>query len=117
MKIILSGRIPSKKNSKRMIFGRGKPLLISSAAYMDWHKEQSYRLKKIPKPIENCKIEIFFFAPDKRATDLSNKAESIMDLLVDNSILKDDNWFVVQDLHLFFKGVDTINPRAEIFIN
>lgn len=57
-----------------------------------------------------------FFAPDKRATDLSNKAESVMDLLVDNRVIEDDNWFVCPDLHLKFGGVDTLKPRCEIEI-
>lgn len=116
MIIELKGRIPSKKNSKHMVFAIGRSFLVSSPQYLAWHKEQSYRLKKIPKPIEHCIIEINFYAPDNRKTDLSNKAESIADLLVDNKILKDDNWFCVKKLHLNFIEVDKHNPRAIITI-
>jgi Holliday junction resolvase RusA-like endonuclease len=54
--------------------------------------------------------------PDNRRTDLSNKAESIMDLLVDNGILEDDCWQIVPILALQGMKVDKENPRAEIFI-
>lgn len=116
MVIELKGRIPSKKNSKMMVRRGDRTFLIPSPQYTAWHQEQSYRIKKIPKPIEHCGIEIDFYAPDNRKTDLSNKAESIMDLLVDNKILLDDNWFVVKFLSLYFMGVDKENPRAIIEI-
>lgn len=116
MRITLPGRIPSKKNSKQLIYRHGRSFLIPSSNYTLWQQEQSYRLKKIPKPIENAEIEITIFAPDKRTADLTNKAESIMDLLVDNQILKDDSWFVIGKLTLIFGGVDKENPRAEIEI-
>ena len=48
--------------------------------------------------------------------DLSNKAESIMDLLVDNGVIEDDNWFEVPALASTFGGVDKANPRAEVVI-
>jgi len=114
--ITISGRIPSKKNSK-IIVCRGKhPILLSSPAYNTWHEEQMWYLKglRCPRGIEKCKVNITFYSPDKRASDLSNKVESLNDLLVDSGILKDDNWFVISELHLIFGGVDKDNPRAEI---
>lgn len=119
--IIIQGRIPSKKNSKRIFFKRNrrKPIVIPSKNHQIWHEEQSYRIKRFrPKnPIEKCGVTITFYAPDKRTTDLSNKAESIMDLLVDNRFIIDDNWFIVRNLLLYFGGINRNNPRAEITIN
>jgi Holliday junction resolvase RusA-like endonuclease len=63
------------------------------------------------------KIVIQIWAGDKRASDLTNKAESIMDLLVDAGILSDDNWFVVPNVELIFAGVDPKKPRAVIKIS
>ena len=57
------------------------------------------------------------FPADKRKADLTNKAESIMDLLVDTKIIEDDNWFIINNINLKFGGVDTKNPRAEIEIS
>jgi len=100
--LVLTGRIPSKKNSKMMVCWNGKPRLLSSQAYKVWHEEASWELKnQKPKKIKGeCKIEIEITAPDKRRADLSNKAESILDLLVDNRIIEDDNWFIVKELNL-----------------
>lgn len=118
MQIILYGRIPSKKNSKQIVFIKGRPLLIASKKHKEWHKEQSIMLVKhrIPEPIEQCKIHLSFYAPDKRHADLSNKTESILDLLVDNHIITDDNWFVCPHLTLELIEVDKENPRVVIDI-
>jgi len=69
------------------------------------------------KPIDKCKIEMIFYAPDKRKSDLDNKATTILDLFVDNGFIKDDSWFVVEHESLHFGGIDKLNPRAEIIIN
>jgi len=115
--ITLQGRIPSKKNSRTIVCRGRYPLSLPSQKYKDWHEEQSYALKKYGYPDGGVyQVEITIYAPDKRKADLTNKAESIMDLLVDNSILTDDNWFVVNKLTLLFGGVDKQNPRAEIII-
>jgi Holliday junction resolvase RusA-like endonuclease len=113
----ITGRIPSKKNSKIMIC-RGKfPTLLPSKNYSEWHKEASKELmlQKPPQGVKNCSISIMFVPPDERYADLSNKAESIMDLLVDNHVIQDDNWWVVKKLDL---EVDSIskNPKAVITI-
>ena len=117
----IKGRIPSKKNS-RIIVCRGKyPLSLPSKKYTEWHKDAGEQLiKQVIDPIhivEECKITLTLFAPDKRKADLTNKAESVMDLLVDYGIIEDDNWFVVGSLQLVFGGVDRENPRVEIIIN
>lgn len=68
--------------------------------------------------VENIsKIEITIYAPDKRKADKTNKAESIMDLMVDAGIIEDDNWFVFPELNLKFGGVDREFPRAEVVIH
>ncbi|MCK4521393.1 MAG: hypothetical protein KAU20_02380 [Nanoarchaeota archaeon] len=46
------------------------------------------------------KIKINFFFPDLKVADLTNKADSVMDLLVDFGIIKDDSWLVCPELHL-----------------
>jgi hypothetical protein len=122
LSIKLIGRIPSKKNSKIIVCKGSYPILLPSKNYSLWHEEQSWELKKykilIKKPIAKCElVEIKFYAPDKRSTDLSNKTESIMDLLVDNEIIKDDNWFVCKSLFVSLVGIDKNNPRAEIKIH
>lgn len=117
-KIVIEGRIPSKKNAKVSIVRNGRLFIIPNNQFRKWHEKAVFDLKaKGIKLITGIKyIEIVLYAPDKRRSDLTNKVESLMDLLVDVNILEDDNWFIVDDLRLKFGGVDRENPRAEIFI-
>lgn len=115
MEITILGRIPSKKNSRRPFIRGGRVMNFPSKDYVEWHKiaELQILAKGIPeKPYENITAHITIYAPDKRASDLTNKAESIMDLLVDTGVIKDDNWFVCPLILLQFGGVDKENPRA-----
>lgn len=112
--ITLYGRIPSKKNSKMAIPMGRRCILLPQKNYKEWHKDASLQLlgkKDISVP---CRLTIEFWFPDARKTDLSNKCESIMDLLVDNGILPDDNCLVIPELLLIYHGIDRINPRALI---
>lgn len=117
-KVILKfiGRIPSKKNSKRILrnFSTGKPFIASSASYKNWEAQTLYCLKpqvmtQVPQTIEKTKfVSINFIFPDRRRKDLTNKAESIMDILVDLGVLKDDDFITVPNLLLtgeYQKGV------------
>ena len=112
--IILYGRIPSKKNSKIFVRRGPRTFLIPQPQYKAWHEEQSWMLKKYKGIETSSKIKAEFWLPDNRKTDLTNKAESIMDLLVDNGIMQDDSWQVISDLHLSAKGIDKKNPRVII---
>ena len=118
IEITINGRIPSKKNSKR-VFSRGnRVIVIPSENHEVWHEEQSYRIKRFrpKKPIEKCEVEMMFYAPDRRRADLDNKSTTILDLLVDNQIILDDSWFVINKLTLEFVKVDKKFPRVEIKI-
>jgi Holliday junction resolvase RusA-like endonuclease len=112
-KLIIYGSTPSKKNSKIMVC-RGKfPMLLPSSRYTEWHKDA---LKQLTghKGITSSRLQLTFFAPDNRKFDLTNKAESIMDTLVDAGLISDDNYSVISELTLKFGGVDKGNARCEI---
>lgn len=118
IKFSIKGRIPSKKNS-RNIFNRGGRIInVPSAKHQEWHDNAEWQIPiEAQQGFDKCSIELTIFAPDKRPGDLTNKAESVMDLLVDVGVLADDNWYVCSDLHLKFGGIDKQNPRAEIVIH
>lgn len=101
MILILTENIPSKKNS-RISTRSGKN--FPSKDYTRWHKMASLELKiqnRPLKPLEIIKeIIIHIFFPTKRKADITNKVESVMDLLVDNGILLDDNYMVCPNLNL-----------------
>lgn len=111
----LEGHVPSKKNSKRWL-KRGKRVFsVPSLSHEVWHEVQMLAVRPYVQrdpflskgPIEKVeRMKISFRAGDMHRNDLTNKAESVMDLLVDAGILKDDSWFIVPDLQLTFLGVD-----------
>lgn len=116
--ITLKGSVPSKKNNKQITYRNGRLGLRSSDNYLAWNYEQLMTMKRV-KPIKGPvrSIAITFFIDSKRKTDLTNKAESVMDLLVDAGIIEDDNCFIVPYVLLIFGGVDKTNPRALVNID
>lgn len=119
MHLTLPGRVPSKKNSKRIVNAGGRPRLIPSEAFLTWHEEMMLRIRaRRPKqPISKAKVAVIFFAENRRRFDLSNAAESVMDLLVDAEYLADDSAENVPDLHLQLGGVEPKNARVEVDIH
>lgn len=118
MKYVITGDTPSKKNSK-IISCRGRfPIVLSSKNYTQWHGQASKQLQGATKwSGEVSSITLTIFPRTKRKSDLTNKAESLMDLLVDCNIIEDDNWFICPKVEIEFGGVDKVNPRAEIIIS
>lgn len=113
MKIIIYGNTPSKKNSKIISCRGNRPCLFPSAKYTEWHKDALLQLIGKGK-ITSPKLNLTFFASDNRKFDLTNKAESIMDTLVDAELITDDNYSIISDLHLVFGGVEKGQARCEI---
>jgi len=109
-KLLLRGRVPSKKNSRiNTRSGRSFP----SAKYTEWHKDASKQVLGAPKLTQKG-ITMSFWLPDNRRTDLNNKAASILDMLVDNGILEDDSWQIIGEERYIPMGVDKDDPRVEI---
>lgn len=114
----MTGDVPSKKNSRKLFFIRNKPVFAPSTNYEKWHKQTMAQLwKNRPLGREIKSIELVFYPSTKRKFDLTNKAESIMDLLVDAGIIEDDNYTILPKVILRFGKHDKLNPRAEITIN
>ena len=105
-KLWISGRIPSKKNSKRIVIRNGKPRLLSSKDYLSWERGAILEIKARwqEKKIARCEsITYDFLFPDKRVRDLSNSVEGVNDALVVAGVLTDDNWKVT--------GSVILNPK------
>jgi len=117
-KITVKGRIPSKKNSTWTMVIKGRPIRLPSKKYQEWHTDKKGYVESLGiETITNIQqVTIEFHLPDLRKTDLTNKAESIMDLLVDCKVIVDDNCQEIPKLILVYKGKDKENPRAEICV-
>lgn len=117
MNLTLYGRIPSKKNWTFTIWKNWKQIKLPSKKYQDWEKEQIKEVKWISLDNqENLCITCDFYLPDNRKTDLSNKFESIADMLVKAKVLEDDNAKILSEVHLVYRWVDKENPRVIISI-
>lgn len=118
MRFTITGDVPSKKNSKQIIYVRGRPLIIPSKNHKTWHTQAINQLQEIKPVAKQIKhIDLKFYPSTRRKFDLTNKAESIMDLLVDAGIIEDDNYTVIPQIKIQFGSIDRQNPRAEIIIN
>lgn len=114
----MHGLTPSKKNSVGLMFRKGKMFKFPNSRYQSWHKTALQSLKIAPVSIDSTiSVHLTVYGDTKRKFDLSNKAESVMDLLVDAKILADDNYEVVPHLILSYGGIDKENPRCEIRID
>lgn len=93
---------------------------MASAEYQAWHEDRMFDIKRltIPAklPISACVVVINITFPDHRRSDLSNKTESVMDLLVDAGVLEDDSHDKCRAVLIFSGGVDKERPMAEITI-
>ena len=118
MNLTIIGDVPSKKNSKQIIYVKGRPLIIPSKNHKIWHTQAlSQLLEKKPVARQIKGIELIFFPSTKRKFDLTNKAESIMDLMVDAGIIEDDNYTVLPKVTLKIGTHDKLNPRCEIYVD
>lgn len=106
IEITIKGRIPSKKNSQRIFnkIGNGRkiPFITSSQAHKVWHNESMIHVLNQYKGhvVKRCSVDLFFTFGDKKKTDLTNKAESVMDLLVDCHVIYDDSWSVCRPIKI-----------------
>lgn len=112
----ITGRIPSKKNSR--VTNRKTGRSFPSRDYTKWHKHAEEQLENFKNEGINFPVHItyHFFMPDNRRCDISNKLESINDLLVDINFLEDDNWKIIKSFSAIAE-LDTENPRCEITID
>lgn len=103
-----------------MIQRGNRRFMVPSEAHEAWHMEQMLALRRQCTSVTIEKVKaciITFYFPDNRKADLSNKAESIMDLLVNAGVLSDDAWQMVPRLDLRAGGIDKEKPRVHITLD
>lgn len=106
IEIRIDGETPSKKNVNK--FNIRTKTVYKDAKYVKWHTSamlqmhsQIYRMEPIPNMIDTpVSIYLSFFHGDNRRRDSDNQTSSIMDLLQDCKVLKDDNWNIVREIHI-----------------
>lgn len=119
MNITLLGKVPPKKNSKRWIVRGGQKFLIPSEQHATWHKDVCTQLRQQrPQAIVGpVSLLCTFYMGDNRKRDLDGALASILDVLVDNRLIEDDCWQIVQRITVVSAGVDKENPRVDIVVS
>ena len=113
IKLTIKGQVRPKKNNKQ----RTGKFLVVSKQYKKRHKEAIRQINHdfIEKTTPYF-IELHFFNEDLRKRDLTNMAESIMDVLVEAWYIEDDNCMVCSNITLIYWWKDKENPRVDIVI-
>jgi len=91
VELILEGSVPSKKNSR---INRGDGKSFPSKKYMEWQKYaiQQVRIQTRERFFEPVFIEVIIYFGTNIRADLDNRLTSILDMLVECVILRDDKW-------------------------
>lgn len=115
----IDSETPSKKNS-RVVLPNGKN--IPSKNFRLWHECAFVQVKtqmvkqSFPAPIETpVKIKLQFTHGDLRRRDSDNGTSSIMDLLTDCGVLKDDCWQIVRQIEVL-NGYEKNKAECAILI-
>lgn len=91
---VLEGNVPSKKNSRvRTRSGSSIP----SKAFYEWQRSALLQIKlqkpeRFYKPVS---VEVIIYFGTNIRADLDNRLTSILDMLVEAFILRDDKWQAV----------------------
>lgn len=126
--------VPSKKNNQQIAYKKGTdasgaetstPMIVASASHGAWYRKHKkifeqwkddiiYR-KKIPLPVQRARGKILFYFPDNRERDLTNKTETLNDIMKETGIIANDCFQVLTPLVLDGR-VQRDRPRTEIYI-
>lgn len=108
----------TKKNSNRIIYAKGHPMVIPSKAYIEYERDSRWY---VPHPIHPINypinLEAIFYMPTRRRVDLVNLEEALCDLLVHHGLLEDDNCKIVVSMDGSRVKYDKENPRTEVTIS
>lgn len=120
MKLTLYGEPRTKKNSARILQGRGgRRFVAPSAAFEDY---QTSCLCQIcvcapPEPISaRVNVRCVYYMATRRKVDLANLIEATCDILVTAGVLADDNSRIVAAHDGSRVDYDKKTPRVEIWI-
>jgi Holliday junction resolvase RusA-like endonuclease len=114
------GVIPSKKNGKRTIQRGGRRFQVPSAAFEAWNQCEVARLKAIyecPRLV-GFGLEVRLYLPNNRVRDTDNVITSLLDVLKDGQVIKDDrHQYMFAPPWIHQPEIDPINPRAIVVVH
>lgn len=87
----LEGNVPSKKNSRvRTRSGSSIP----SKAFSDWQESALWQVRQQTKTrfLKPVSLEVIVYFGTNGRADLDNRVTSILDMLVEAIVIRDDKW-------------------------
>ena len=105
----------TKKNNSRIIYSKGRPILLPSEKYIQFEKECQPYLQplNIDYPIN---VQAIYYRPNKRRVDLCNLHEALCDVLVKYNVVKDDNCNIIYSMDGSKVIYNKDNPGIELTI-
>lgn len=91
VELTLEGNVPSKKNSRiRTRSGSSIP----SKAFYDWQNDALLQTKAQTRArgLSGVSVEVIIYFGTNIRADLDNRLTSILDMLVEGLVLRDDKW-------------------------
>lgn len=120
MKLTISGKTPSKKNSRNIFVRNGRIINVPSKLYKEWQEDAKLQLQQQFKDYQvsdyPIAINVLIYYGTKHRHDLDNALGSIMDVLVDAQVIVDDDVEHISQITIQHGGLDKENPRAEIYL-
>lgn len=118
MKLTLYGDPRTKKNSARILQGRGgRRFVAPSAAFEEYQTGCLWQIRSPPEPISaRVNVRCVYYMATRRKVDLANLIEATCDILVTAGVLEDDNSHIVAAHDGSRVDYDKQNPRVEIWI-
>lgn len=91
VELTLEGNVPSKKNSR---INTRSGVSFPSKNFTEWQQSalQQTRLQTRARLFKPVSIEIIIYFGTNGRADLDNRITSILDMLVDALVLRDDKW-------------------------
>lgn len=91
IELVLEGSVPSKKNQR---INRGDGVSFPSKKFVQWQDDalKQVRLQTRQRFYVPVGIELIVYFGTKVRADLDNRLTSVLDMLVEALVLKDDKW-------------------------
>lgn len=91
IELVLEGSVPSKKNQR---INRGDGVSFPSKKFVQWQSDalKQVRIQTRQRFLVPVGVEVIIYFGTKVRSDLDNRLSSILDMLVEALVLRDDKW-------------------------
>ena len=112
IELVLEGNVPSKKNQR---INRGDGKSFPSKKFIQWQDEALLQVRRQTRHrfLVPVSVEVIIYFGTQTRADLDNRLTSILDMLVEALVLRDDKW---QDVPLMQVQAEYRKSKPGAFI-